>query len=271
MEIKFGVGETPVVDVQAEVAPATETANTNGASVPATIQSGGLALGGSSSPTFKDIILPRINIAQNIGELKNTFEPGTLVFARQTVLFVPPDIDTKTGNVRRAATPPAVITVLDFRPTRYAEKVGGGVQGLIVNSEEAVRANGGTLDFQEWKLKETSGMKYFRPLADAVLVVERPESVEDDDTVFVYEVDGKKYALALWGLLGTSYTALAKRVFFTQKTIGCLRGGYPTWSYNITTREETYTGGNKAWIPLGTPRAKSTPAFLEFAKSILQG
>jgi hypothetical protein len=222
---------------------------------------------GDKLPDFKDIILPRLNIVQNIGQMKDNFTSGELVFNRQTVLFSPPTV--KDGIITAPGTPPVTLTVLGFRPTRYCEKVAGGAQGLIVNSEAEVASNGGTLDFKEWELKKASGMKRFEPLADALVVIEQPESCKENTTDFCYEIDGKHYALGLWAMRGTSYTAAAKRVFFTHRAVGCLRKGYPTYNYSVSIREESYPGGNKAWIPVCIPKAVSTPAFLEFAQSIL--
>lgn len=219
-------------------------------------------------PTLKDIILPRINIVQGSGTLKNSFPFGALVFDRKLVLFAPPDIDAATGNIRRAGTPPLVLTVLEIHKTRFVEKVDGGGRGLIVDTEEQVRAAGGTLDYREWDLKKASGMKRFEYLADAIVAVERPAAIADDDTVFVYPIDGKKYTLAIWGLKGTAYTAACKRVFFHDVQMGCLRGLYARFSYNVTTRFES-RNNNPYAVPVCIPHQKSTPAFLEFANSIV--
>jgi hypothetical protein len=78
--------------------------------------------------------------------------------------------------------------------------------------------------------KKKSGIKRFEPLADAMVAIRRPADIKDDDTTFVYEVEGHKYALALWSMKGVVYTAGAKKVFFTARKIGALRGGYPTYS-----------------------------------------
>lgn len=246
--------------------------------VPATVNKStamapsGIVLG-DNIPDFKDIILPRINIVQGIGQLKDVFPIGAIVFGQNTVLFTPPVVDGKTGNVKQAATPPVLLTVLGFRPTRFAEKVQGGVRGMLVNTEDEVRAAGGTLDYKEWNLKKAAGMKRFEPLAEALVAIERPAHVADDETVFVYPVvDGdktRKFALALWAMKGTSYTAAAKRVFFTNRAVGCLRKGYPTRSFNMTTVYETFDNGNGAWIPVCLPAAESTPGFMEFARAIL--
>lgn len=254
--------ETPVPGVTVDSTTGSGPVNADQQLAP-----GGLLLG-DKIPTFKDIILPRLNIVQGVGLLKDNFPFGSIVFNQQAVLYVPPDIDMKTGTVKRAGTPPVNLTVLGFRPTRFAEKVSGGARGIIVDTEEAVRANGGTLDYNEWKLKQNAGMKRFEYLAEALVAVERPTGLADDDTIFVYAVDGKKYALAIWGLKGTAYTAAAKRVFFTARSMGCLRSGYPSWNYAVSTISKQ-TEGNTYAVPVCLPAAKSTPAMLEFVGGIL--
>lgn len=223
---------------------------------------------GDKLPAFSDIILPRLNIVQGTGELKDSFPQGAVVFGQSLVIFTPPIINAKTSNVDKAGSPPAIITVLGFRPTRFLEKVKGGVGGLIVDTEEQVTLAGGTLNYREWEAKQNSGMKRFEPLADAVVVIERPQEVADDDTVFCYPCDGKKYALAIWGMRGTAYTAAAKGVFFTARAVGCLRGGYPTYSYALSTRTQS-KNGNTWYVPVCIPNKKSSTEFLAFAASIL--
>jgi hypothetical protein len=224
---------------------------------------------GDYLPSFKDIILPRLSIAQNIGVLKESFHPGSIVLDRRVALFVPPAI--KDGQVTRAATSPVTIIVVGFRPTRFVEKiVGSADRGQIVNTEKAVALAGGTLDWSEWSLKKAAGMKLFQPLADAFLVIERPDSLKEDNVNFSYEVDGKFFALALWAQKGTAYTSAAKRVFFTSRRIGILRqGGYPSWSFTVATREDSFGSSNKAWVPICLPKEKTTPAMLEFITQVL--
>lgn len=280
-EIVFGKTEQPVTEIAAQVAPQVPPVTPPTAAVPpaaagtATVPGTGLPasssrlLLGDLLPSFEDIIIPRLNIVQNMGELKDTFELGSLIYDQNTVLFVPPKQD-KAGAVVRQATPPVNMVVLGFRPTRYVEKTSGGARGLIVSTPAEVTANGGTTDYKEWKLKEKAGMKLFQPLADALVAIERPESVADDDTVFLYEVEGKKYTLALWGMKGAVYTAAAKKVFFTARRMGVLaKGGYPSFGYAVTTKLESWQTGNQAWVPVCVPTKATSPAFLAWVKGVL--
>lgn len=225
---------------------------------------------GDYIPDFNDIILPRINIVQNIGTLKESFSPGEVTFGQSVVLFTPPRINAKTGNVESAGTKPMVMTVIGFKmPIRFVEKVIGGIRGLIVNSEDEVRLAGGTLDYNEWNLKKAQGMKRFEPLAEALVAIERPEHCPNNGTTFVYTVNDKQYAFAWWAMKGTSYTEAAKRVFFTARRTGCLIKGYPSFSYNVSVTEKGYPNGNRAWIPVCLPREQSTPEFISLVKDFL--
>lgn len=224
---------------------------------------------GDYLPSFTDIILPRLAISQNIGTLKESYISGSIVLDRKVALFVPPAL--KDGQIVRQSTPPVSLVVVGFRPTRFVEKVVGSAdRGQIVKTEKDVITAGGTLDYTEWKLKKENGMKLFQPLADAFVVIERPEHLASDNTNFTYEVEGKFYALALWAMKGTAYTAAAKRVFFTSRRIGILRqAGYPSWVFTVATREDPFPGGNKAWVPICLPKEKTGPALLSFIGDVL--
>jgi hypothetical protein len=276
MEVSFGAGQTEVPATPA--APAAPEGNFETAtSVPALVKSGAIAkaniLMGDVLPTLADVILPRVNIVQNIGQLKDLFDPGVLVFNQVTTLFEPAIIHPKTNVVEKPATPPCVITFMGFKPCQFVEKTVGGARGLIVKTEEAVVANNGTMDYQEWQLKKAQGIKYFQPMMDALVAIRRPDSLKDrkDDPEFVYPVEGNLYTLAYWALRGTAYTELYKKVLAPARFMGCLReGGYPTWCFNISTFEKPYQGGNKAWIPIATPNSRNTPEFMKFVRSVLE-
>lgn len=277
MEVKFGKN-TPTVDVEATVQKVKQQQSAEQppspqppvSQVPATIEGPVTEFAGDYLPGFADVILPRINIVQGVGMLKDSFPQGAIVYGQSLVLFTPPIIDKQTGNAKVAALPPVEITVLGFRPTRFVEKIVGGDRGMIVNSEAEVRAAGGTLDYNEWKLKAPSGMKRFETLAEAFIIIKRPAHVADDDSVFIFPAGADKYAVGLWAMKGTAYTHAAKRVFFTSRKMGCLqKGGYPSWSYNLTTRSET-SNGNTYYVPVCIPNAPTTPVVAEFIKSALR-
>jgi hypothetical protein len=282
MEVNFSdtTPATPAVDVVATstpvaaAAPAPVAAPTpppaDGSQLPAT--SSGLLLG-DRLPDFKDIILPRVTLLQDKSKLTESFEVGALVYNQQIALFIPGKVNSKTQTVERATTKPVIMTVLGFKDTRYYEKVKwgseGAARGAIVDTEKAVRDNGGTLDYNEWKLKEKDGMKRFECGVDCLVAIERPEICATNESDFTFEVEGKHLTLAMWTLKGSIYTATAKRVFFTARRMGCLKQGYPSWSYAVSTREENWSGGVSSWIPVCVPNQKNTPEVLKFVQSVL--
>lgn len=267
----------PIIDVNpapaaqpAAVAPET---NTNRSLAPS-----GLMIG-DRLPTFADVILPRLNIVQGLGELKDSFEQGSIVFNQQFSIYTPQTV-RKVGGVDQivAGTPPLTVVCLGLRPDRYAEKVVGGKRGLLVNTEAEVRAAGGTLDWNEWNMKKAAGIKRFEPLAEALILIEKPADAPnlapiplDEEPVYIYEVEGKRYTMALWAMKGTSYTEGAKKVFFTNRRTGCLRNGYPTYSFTLATRNKAYDNGNSTWIPVMLPLHKTSALLLEFVKGVLTG
>ncbi len=252
---------TPVADVKVE---SITTVATTGSQLPATRS----FVLGDRLPSFKDVILPRLNVVQSIGNLKDTFSPGELIFNQATVLFTPAKVDPKTGNATSKGTPPIVSYVVGIISDRFSEVVTGGFGGLIVDSEAEVRNNGGTLDYKEWELKSKDGMKRFQPITDLLMLIERPEVVKDDDIVFNFTVAGKKFAFGAWALKGSAYTAVMKRVFNYHRLTGILKGGYPTYSFAVSTHLEKFKNGNSAWVPSAVPIGKTSDEVLKFIHEI---
>lgn len=222
-----------------------------------------------SRPTLAEVILPRLNLVHSVGLLKDSFPSGAYVFNQELILYTPPQINAKTQTVERAGTPPIITTFLDVRPMRFFQNVKGGGRGLICNTEEEVRAAGGTTVYAEWKLKEKDGILRFDPGCDCLLALERPECVADDGTTFVFEVGDKKYALALYNMKGSAFTSLKKSVN-TARLLGCLRDGIAVHSWALSARlEPTPDKTSSYWKPVLTPAKKSTPEFLAWAQGVL--
>lgn len=181
---------------------------------------------------MEDIILPRINLVQKVGELSNQFDGGAILLDAAQVLY------SCSKDPEAESPAPLNILVLGFQPLRYAEKVGGGAKGLIVNTEADVVNGGGTLDYNDAK---ATGKVLYQRLATALVLVEKPEGV--DDTKFPHERDGKKFCTALWSMKGSGYNYGAK-VIKTAKKIGHLRGpaGYRTAFYGLGTKLTSYNG-----------------------------
>lgn len=244
-------------------APATVTATTPATpevTVPAVVPPTGVP---APSTPFRDdenidasdLLIPHLNIVQKVGELSNVHPGGSVILNGQLILASNP---TPTA----ASEPILQIVVIGFRPTRFVEKVVGGLRGNIFDTEDEVVKAGGTLDYNEAK---ATSKPLYQKLATALILIEQPKGL--DDTSFPHEFNGKRYALALYSMKGTAYTNAAKH-FFSQRKIGFLREGYRfgQWAFqSILKKFES----NYAYIPLVRPGEKTTPEFRAWLTKLL--
>lgn len=222
---------------------------------------------GDYVPELKDIILPRLNIVHDISNLhkEEGFDSGSILFNQNTVLFT--HEKKQQDKIITEGTPPLIAIVLGFKPIVFIEDVKGGGMGMYANTEKEVVAKGGTLDYDE-----AAGKKLFVPQATALMAVRRPAHLENDGTVFTYDVGTDQYALALWSFKKSAYTAACKTTLFYARASGVLKvGGYPSWSWKISTYLKDFKkSGTSAWIPKFEPNARSTQAELDFSRSVLE-
>lgn len=225
---------------------------------------------------FDDVILPRINIVQKVGDLSAIFPGGNIVLNQQVEIHEPQFIHPENPALNKAGTGLLNLTVIGFRKRQFTEKVAGGKLGMLLNSEEDVVKNGGTLDYNEWKASEEASKlpgnppakRRFERLATALILIEKPAFLADDDHVlFPYDFEGKYYTLCLWSMKGISYTSGAK-LMFTARKIGHLRNGYSAQSWSVTTKLEKY-GENMAYKPILKPGAKNSDSFRKFCRTII--
>src|SRR6185503_20946593 len=94
----------------------------------------------------------------------------------------------------------------------------------------------------------------------------------DTGTVFNFDVEGKKLALAAWAVKGGAYTRAMKRVFNYHRLAGILQGGFPTWSFYVGTCAESFKteGGESAsaGMPVVVSAEKTSEAMLGFIYNI---
>lgn len=221
----------------------------------------------SDETEASDIILPRLNIVQKVGDLSNQFTEGDILFNKETVLVKSPKPGIKdlTKFVR--------IVVCGFRVDRLVEKTSGGKLGKIVDNEAQAIAHGGTTNWNEHK---ATGKPLFQTLSEALLLVEKPEGI--DDPSFSLSADGKQYALAVYAMKGTAYTNGTK-VIRTARKIGWLADGFDankqqvkrgyTWGFWKLGSELKQFDTNFAWAPLLQRDGETGPEVRALAASVL--
>lgn len=250
----------------------TMAVTTVGAGAPPALPPPRAAFADDDSIDITDIQLPKLKLAQGVGDLGTIFDPGVLVLGDETPLLekAPPRGKIPDGYVAEKVR----IVVLGFRPTRWTEKTDGGEQGAMFNTEAEVYANGGTSNYAEKDEKP-----YFRPLCTALILVEKPAWLTaDHDPAFPY-VDnstGKRYAVATWNLQGASHTASAKplktwrklkqfRDGPEDKTTGAYRNRF----IDVTVVFKTW-GNNSAFVPVvSRPIDSTTPEVRAIAEEFI--
>jgi hypothetical protein len=198
---------------------------------------------GDEEVDMKEVILPRINIVQKVGELSDRFTPGEIVLNSDLVL-----------------PKPLRILVLGFAPKAFVEKVEGGGRGQIFHSEAEVVAAGGTLDWNEAK---STKKPLYQKLDKVLLLLECPAGI--DPLHFPYEREGKNYAIISWNLKGSGYTYGAK-IFKTARKLGVLRNGYRMAWWSLET-EKKVNEGNTYYVPKLKATETTTQEFREWVAS----
>ena len=208
--------------------------------------------GGAFNPG--DLVLPRLNIVQKVGDLSNVHPPGSIVLNGQLVLAVAP-VNMAVGN-------PVRIVVIGMQPTTFAEKRDGGERGNYFRTEADVVANGGTLD---WGESQATDKPLYQRVSIALVAVEKPDGI--DGAMFPHTFGGKQYALALYTMKGTAYTNAARYIKSARKIghlsehtlgikVGNLRHG--TWLFAAQLKKY---GSNFAYIPVIKPAENTSEAF----------
>jgi hypothetical protein len=214
-----------------------------------------------------DLALPRLVIVQNVGELATSQPRGALVLTNQGSCLVLSDSPKAT-----AEGDPIRLLVCGFQPTKFVERVEGGVRGNVFNTEAEVVNAGGTLDYKEHQASvqaSKAGLGKVKPWyqrsATALVLIEQPAG--KDIASFPLAIEGKNYALALYTMKGTGYTYAGKAIK-TAKKIGHLQNGYRTGWWTLTSKLVSQNG-KSYFQPTARPAEASTQALQEALKSFL--
>jgi hypothetical protein len=210
-----------------------------------------------------DLVLPRWVIVQKVGDLSNVFKPGSLVLDGALVVRDAP-VDMVIG-------PSVRLVVLGLQKTYFAEKVEGGARGEMFKSENEVVANGGTLDWNEWKRQEGK-VPLFQRVSTGLLLIEQPETL--DPNSFPHSVAGKNYALAIYTMKGVAYTNAARHFKSAKKLNPVFRDpvsrelSYRGAFWTFSAKLEKY-GSNYAYRPVVKLAESTTPDFRAQVQSLL--
>lgn len=177
--------------------------------------------------TSSDLIIPRLQIAQSVGDLSNKygFAPGAIVLNKDFKLSNGPD--------------PLSITVLSIAKS-YEENLKYDANGprprTFRNIDEVVAAG------MHCNWVKGQPPPPAREVANALLLVEKPAGM--DAARFGVRVDNRDFTLAVWTLRSTAYSRAAKAVF-SAAALDLKAGGLLSGVFTLITRKEQL---NNNWV-----------------------
>lgn len=200
-----------------------------------------------------DLILPRINLTQKVGDLGDQFGPGVIVFQKEQPLW-------KDGQA------PLSMVILHAQK-RYQENTefGSDEMGQVVDSLDEVKAHGGWIDWRE----SSDGKREAPPWAprlDVICVVEAPAG--GDTSLFPFTFGGKAYAAAVWTMGRSAFTSAGRTILTARATF--LRDGYRSGAWQVTAAKRQGPKGIY-FVPCFRANGKTPEAFREFLGSVYQG
>jgi|694.fasta_scaffold06436_15 hypothetical protein len=203
--------------------------------------------------SMSDIKLPRLNLVQKVGSLADSFQPGCIVFEKSVVL--------SDGKLENSLD----LTPLQLRK-QYQRKTAWGEgdnteQPEVYETAEQVRQAGGSLQYGD--------ENYFQEIAHIAFALKLPENIEVGDEIldlFPYKFNDSLYAVAMWTVASSSYTALGKRII--SDSAMTLRNGLHTGHYLVSS-EIRKNARNSWYVPRASFKGKHTPEAAAFFSEIL--
>lgn len=185
-----------------ETAPAVVYPQTPAVSIPS-------ASGIEGEVSSRDLRPPRLSLVQKVGNLADSFTPGSFVYNKDVLLADPKD--------------DLSVTILRFK-AYYQQKLPYGTEAMPLrfDTAEEVRANGGSLTY--------GAESYYDKCADIMMAIELPKGAsEETEAFFCNEVGGRFYALALYSATATAYGSIGVKIVTDASMVlkdGIWRGKY---------------------------------------------
>lgn len=196
----------------------------------------------------RDIIIPQMAIAQNVGPLSRDFKGGDIVLNKETCVA--------------SVGVPVNLTVLSIAKT-YEERLPydpNGPKPKQFRTLADVKAAGLSVEYAPGSRVPPGA----REVATMLVLMEKPDDLVS--SAFPFEHQAKKYAVARWIVRSTAYTRAAKQVF-SKSAIELRASGLISGAWALSTERESING-NWVFVPvLRLQPQLHDAAFTEFVKS----
>lgn len=212
-------------------------------SVPAPIQGGA---GFSGEILARDRRQSTLSIVQRVGGLADCYKPGSIILNKE--------IELSDG------TQPVELTILHVHKY-YQEKVAynSGVRPKIYDTEEAVKFNGGTL---EWVGDEPPS---YEVVLRCTVLIKKPEWV---DEAFPLSHDGEMYSTCDWYIRGMAYKTVGRTLLSTiwQMSLSGLEISSLKWL--LRTGRSKLNNGYTVVTPVLKNLGQHTTEFVEYVETL---
>lgn len=229
--------DTPVIDVDASVTPASNDELRNALGVNDAAEDAGATAQEQTSAIVKaapkavsrystvsdggfggewskdDLKFPNLKIIQGSGPLSNLFKTGQVILGDEVVLN-DPDPNGKPPFIPTMQFIP-ISLIKRWRENISKEEYAAGKFPRVVDTESEVEELGGTT---QWIGRGPGAQRpSWSPSVTCLLLVERPEGSQHPN--FAIELNGKFYAPCVYYATGTGFTYFAKPVFNAQLSL----------------------------------------------------
>ena len=188
-----------------------------------------------------DISFPRLQIAQGVGALSETYKKGTIVLDGET--------EISDGEKEVEFTVCRIGKMFE----ENIEWDSGEIPRIMSTKAEVLEA-----DPEATFVWQDGTPASWKAIADALVCIKG-----DNPDDFPFEHEGNNYAFALWRIKGTAYKHAAVPIFTAAKMY--YREGINTGSFRLTT-EKVKAGNNFVHAPKLRKGTKHDPKFVEWLK-----
>lgn len=205
-----------------------------------------------------DVKIPRINVGQKTGELGEQFGFGSIILAKEVALYVP----AKEGQP--AADPVEFVVLRVKKEYRESTEFGSDEMGRVFDTRAEVEAAGLWIDWRDG----ADGKREAPPVSPQLQVqcLVRKPAGDVDPGLFPYaDPEGDEWAMAVWTLGKSAYTAAGKALltpFATTKDFN-----YLTQRWGASTIRKSGPQG-VFYVPVVRRNGRTTAEFQQWAAEL---
>lgn len=188
----------------------------------------------------EDIVIPRLNIVQSVGQLAELFNAGSVVLNKEVELPTPLELTILLARKQ-------YVENLDFDSDE---------RPMVFNTLEEVKAAGGTIEWEE-NVKPS-----FAQILHVHVLFKAPAGL---DYALPLEYGGCAYGMAQWTLRGVAYSRAGKNIITAAKL--SLRDGLLNGKWELSTKREKF-GKNSVFVPVLRNAGRNTPEFVQYVRSL---